>query len=146
MRYGYSPTNWNPMLHVVEREANDSDDWPYATFRCGRSFTTATVVDNWVDIRPCPGCFDIPPEAFHVVYLAQDARGLIKIGTTRYRDKRVRAVKAELLAWLPGDVRTEAALHQVFAHLRVTGEWFRPEPDLLAFIDRVRSIEQEVAS
>jgi hypothetical protein len=38
---------------------------------------------------------------------------------------------------LPGADR-EAELHQRFRHLHVRGEWFRPGPDLLAFIGQVK--------
>jgi hypothetical protein len=31
-------------------------------------------------------------------------------------------------------MQDERGYHATFAHLRVTGEWFRAEPDLLAFI------------
>ena len=51
-------------------------------------------------------------------------------------------VSAELtvLAVLPGADR-EAELHQRFRHLNVRGEWFRPGPDLLAFVDQVNGGE-----
>jgi Meiotically up-regulated gene 113 len=55
---------------------------------------------------------------------------------------RVRSLQtgasAELtvLAVLPGADR-EAELHQRFRHLHVRGEWFRPGPDLLAFVEEV---------
>ena len=33
----------------------------------------------------------------------------------------------------------EYRLHAMFRHLRVRGEWFRPDPELIAFIDELRA-------
>lgn len=40
----------------------------------------------------------------------------------------------DLLAVMPGDRAAEKRLHRRFAHLRLKGEWFRAEPELLDFI------------
>ncbi len=39
-----------------------------------------------------------------------------------------------LLGWMPGEWTDEAPVHRRFAHLLVRGEWYRPGPDLLAFL------------
>lgn len=147
MNYVHSSTGWNAMLHILDEEREPDADWPYPHGRCGRSFVRAVVSDEPVDMRLCADCFDLDdaPEALNVVYFVRDRRGLIKIGTTRYRDRRVRQLKGELLAWLLGDVRTEHALHLAFAHHRHQGEWFRAGDDLLDFIARVREETQPEA-
>ena len=69
------------------------------------------------------------------VYFAQRRQqGLIKIGWSRGVPDRSQSVKAKMLGAVAGDRSTEAALHARFAHLRVSGDWFRPGSDLLAFI------------
>jgi hypothetical protein len=63
---------------------------------------------------------------------------LIKIGWTSHRQRRFRELQPDhVLATTPGTVYDERRCHAAFAHLREHGEWFRPEPDLLAFIDGI---------
>jgi hypothetical protein len=77
-----------------------------------------------------------------VIYFMQGGkRGLIKIGFTagpvsaRRRSLQCASpVRLNVLLTLPGDEPEEKALHARFAHLRRHGEWFRPGPDLLAFV------------
>lgn len=77
------------------------------------------------------------------VYFVQAATiELIKIGITQDVDQRLSVMRAQS----PDKLRVlgviedrdprglEVALHTGFAHLRSHGEWFRPEPDLLAYI------------
>lgn len=59
----------------------------------------------------------------------------VKIGFSRNLKARLVALPhEEVLAVVPGTVQDEKRCHAAFAHLRQTGEWFRAEPDLLAFI------------
>lgn len=59
----------------------------------------------------------------------------MKIGFTTNMVNRMKAVPHEaILGTVPGTMVDERGYHAQFAHLRVTGEWFRAEPDLLAFI------------
>lgn len=77
------------------------------------------------------------------IYFIQrgDEHGAIKIGWT-WTDpmKRLHTLQhandetLTLLGYFPGSCGDEAALHERFAHLRIRGEWFRPDDDLLAFI------------
>ena len=58
----------------------------------------------------------------------------VKIGFSRNPETRLLQIPhEEIIAMFPGTFKTERALHERFAHLRVTGEWFRSTPDLLAF-------------
>jgi hypothetical protein len=48
--------------------------------------------------------------------------------------------RLSVLHHLPAQRRHEADLHERFKHLRVTGEWFRPEPELLRFIEVMKQL------
>lgn len=64
---------------------------------------------------------------------------LVKIGYSRNPTQRFYALQpSEVLHLEPGTMTDERRCHLAFAHLRVEGELFRPEPDLLAFIDDLR--------
>jgi hypothetical protein len=70
----------------------------------------------------------------HVYFISFGS--LIKIGFSTNIQQRLRVLPHdELLAKIPGTMRDEKVLHRQFAHLRQQGEWFRKEPDLLAYID-----------
>lgn len=70
----------------------------------------------------------------------------IKIGRAVNIERRLRSLRTAqhrdlaVLAAVPVHVSTEAAVHRRFSHLRIKGlEWFRPEPELLDFIERVKA-------
>ena len=89
---------------------------------------------------------DDAPRGTSVVYFLM-VGGNIKIGFTRNLKKRIKnhkthtSLKIEVLGFFRGSRKTELDLHAHFHDLRVTGEWFRPSADLLAFIDMARAIE-----
>lgn len=68
----------------------------------------------------------------------------IKIGFTTNAEERrahlARFHKCEMtfLATCNGGRRLERALHEIFAHHRISGEWFEPCDDLLRLVDDVR--------
>lgn len=79
------------------------------------------------------------------VYFAQESGlGAIKIGTSRQLPKRL----AELSRILPYEIRllvaidggreAEWTIHNRFASARIRGEWFRPVPELLAYIEGLK--------
>lgn len=74
-----------------------------------------------------------------VYYLRSSITGDIKIGYSGAVRTRVRKIAyqhgpVELLATEPGGWYEEHQRHGEFAHLRTSGEWFRPAADLLAHI------------
>jgi hypothetical protein len=88
---------------------------------------------------------DVTPGAVStgsVVYFVQSTgpSGVIKIGSTArwaYRLKelgKAHPVPLKVLGTLPGDKLTEDGIHLMFEHVRARGEWFLPDPVLLAFI------------
>lgn len=68
----------------------------------------------------------------------------IKIGYTDGLDRRIVELERQhgrsmvVLATCRGGRRLERALHEVFAHFRVSGEWFEPSDDVLRLIEDVR--------
>ncbi len=81
-----------------------------------------------------------------IYFLREPNTGLIKIGkTVHYRTRLSELIDEhgdlELLGLMPGYTDQERELHQQFAHLNIQDElsgreWFKPEPDLMKFIDR----------
>lgn len=72
------------------------------------------------------------------VYFAvrTDKPGLVKIGYTTDVRRRMVDLQAHPLVVMPYACRqTEAEFHAEFADLRVEGEWFRLEGDLLALVN-----------
>lgn len=71
----------------------------------------------------------------------------IKIGFSSNVGKRMEALsggvpqEVRLLHDMPGTFEDETELHKRFKHLRARGEWFRKEPELLAYIEKIRGAE-----
>ena len=74
-----------------------------------------------------------------MIYFLQHTDRYIKIGTTANLLARLARLQEEygvlhLLGIMEGNKATEHCLHLQFGHLQRFGEWFRPEPELLSFI------------
>jgi hypothetical protein len=76
-----------------------------------------------------------------MIYFVQDqATCFIKIGYAAEARNRLSGLQVGnplqlvLLATMPGDRDSEAALHRRFAEYHTRGEWFRPGPNLLRFL------------
>lgn len=86
------------------------------------------------------------------IYFARSG-ATVKIGRSIDPPQRLRELQTThagelvLLATVAGHVALEGALHQRFAHLRTraNGEWFRLEPDLIAFIHAIQRGANPVA-
>lgn len=69
------------------------------------------------------------------------AEGPLKIGCSCWPWGRLKTLAAwspvplELAAMAPGDFALEERLHAKFEHLRLHGEWFRAEPELLKAVE-----------
>lgn len=76
------------------------------------------------------------------VYFIADEDGYIKIGHARNVLSRLASLQTasrqnlRLVATTSGSQADERALHARFASDRVRGEWFRPSPALLLYIDK----------
>lgn len=78
-------------------------------------------------------------EGTFIYVLRRGDAGPVKIGVSKSPEARLAKLQTAcaeplaLLRVLPGGQEREAALHARFAHLRLEGEWFRPDEDLLKF-------------
>lgn len=76
-----------------------------------------------------------------VYFLHSNAMNAVKIGWTeniRTRERSIRAANPEdlvLLATIEGGRSLEKELHKKFEHLRIRGEWFRCNAELMIHID-----------
>lgn len=76
-----------------------------------------------------------------LIYFARRDQ-LIKIGYTTWLPHRMKALAAHPLATEPGDITRERQLHRQFGHLLADRrEWFRPAPDLIAYINELRQAD-----
>jgi hypothetical protein len=80
-----------------------------------------------------------------VVYFAQEnVNDAIKIGTSTQVKKRIRSLEQfyrctiTILATVVGRHRVESWMHYRFERYRLYGEWFRPAPELLAYIAEIK--------
>ena len=83
--------------------------------------------------------------ASYVYFVQPEGGGPIKIGRSIQPQKRISSLSCasptplELIATAPGGAFAESSLHSQFSDLRLHGEWFRPEPELLDFIREVQA-------
>lgn len=88
-------------------------------------------------------------ETSRVYFIQSAAGGNIKIGVSYDVAARLQSLQIgsptalRLLASIPGSQRDERVLHLKFRELRCDGEWFRPEPELLAHIASIATTEAE---
>ena len=95
--------------------------------------------------RPVKLMRSIEPEykTDKIYFIQAGDNGPIKIGVTNNVRKRLSILqtfspqKLKLLAIIEGSYDKERLIHQIFSKLRVRGEWFKPEPDLLEYINRL---------
>jgi len=88
--------------------------------------------------------YDYYDEERHIYFMrpiGQD--GPIKIGSSRAPERRLATYMEwspyplEIVVSMPGDMRTEWAIHRCFADAHSHDEWFRPIPRLLAAVERL---------
>lgn len=78
------------------------------------------------------------------VYFIGGPSGPIKIGVSKDPKRRLAGLQTnspyhlKLLAIAPGGVEEERFLHAKFAHLRLKGEWFKRDPELLDEMMRIK--------
>src|SRR3972149_780868 len=79
-----------------------------------------------------------------IYFISCDALSLIKIGRSADVNKRLSHLQVSVGADLriikavPADPWGEIAVHNKFRHLRVRGEWFKADKELLDFIATLR--------
>lgn len=84
-----------------------------------------------------------------VYFVREGAVGPIKIGHAFNVAKRLATMQTanpralRLLREVDGGRERERELHARFSHLRIRGEWFRPDPYLLGFIEAPQRAEYD---
>jgi hypothetical protein len=87
---------------------------------------------------------DCPDGTMKVYFVRESGTGAIKIGMSKQLSKRLSELARilpyaiDLLATIDGGREVEWALHNRFDHARIQREWFRPVPELLAYIDEIK--------
>jgi hypothetical protein len=72
------------------------------------------------------------------IYFIQNGTGEVKIGYTENVRRRLHNLQIaspttlNVIGQMPGTVSEEREIHHRFAHARLVGEWFRPDPDMIA--------------
>lgn len=80
-----------------------------------------------------------------VYFIQEPGTGAIKIGKAKDAVDRLKSLQTgssrplQLLAVVPGYTQRERELHERFAKLRMSGEWFESGAELLVFIEGVRA-------
>jgi hypothetical protein len=91
--------------------------------------------------RPKRAAIATPDRAADPVVYFIRSRDMVKIGFTGNITKRLSSMRTAsadeltLLYTMPGGTQMERRLHKTFAHLRVSGEWFRLEGPLAEFLE-----------
>lgn len=86
-----------------------------------------------------------------MIYFITDGE-YIKIGFSDAPELRIATLQTasprelRILAIMPGDTLKEVELHNRFSHLRVRGEWFVAEDELIEFANTIKSQEPGVKS
>ncbi|GEL75182.1 GIY-YIG nuclease family protein [Myxococcus virescens] len=99
--------------------------------------------------RPSPPRAQPAPAPQPRVYFIQAGEmGPIKIGSSRNPATRLLELQTGnpeplfLCATSPGGVEAEQQLHEDFASLRMTGEWFRPAPELIDYVQFIAYLNE----
>lgn len=80
-----------------------------------------------------------------VYFIANESSGAIKIGYSSDPEKRLSDLqvaspaKLRLIGRIPGGAELERQLHQKFWSLRLNGEWFKYEDELVRYIESIQS-------
>src|SRR3972149_5875499 len=86
-----------------------------------------------------------------IYFISCDALSLIKIGRSADVNKRLSHLQVSVGADLriikavPADPWVEIAVHNKFRHLRVRGEWFKADKELLDFIADFKAPERTLS-
>ena len=76
------------------------------------------------------------------IYVISSERGIVKIGYSKNPKRRFGSVqtgsdRCKLLGYVPGTREQEISIHRSLDSSRFHGEWYRPDPEVQVFIDRV---------
>ena len=83
-----------------------------------------------------------------VYFLQSETNNQIKIGYTRDIHQRIMQLqvnkkdKLRFLLMVPGNYGYEARLHQFFKRHNVDGEWYKPDPEIFNYMDKLRELDK----
>ncbi|MCT2299761.1 GIY-YIG nuclease family protein [Dietzia cinnamea] len=118
-------------IPMCERHTHAMLYWSMRAIRAEVDAATA-VLANITSIDPAT---HVAGQA--VVYYAR-LDGMIKIGTTTQLVKRMKQLRADLLAYEPGTYDIEAERHREYDIARSHLEFFHPSPELVGWIKILR--------
>jgi len=81
--------------------------------------------------------------SFMIYFVQAGINGPIKIGITNNINRRIKELEKEapyelnILAEYPGGRKFEKRIHTMFQKFRIRGEWFRPEEELLFWMENI---------
>lgn len=86
-------------------------------------------------------------EIGYVYFVQGECGGSIKIGHSQNPKDRLKGLQTGypdtliILFMMPGSEQEEFALHEKFRHIKLNGEWFKPEKELIDEIERLKQIK-----
>jgi hypothetical protein len=105
----------------------------------------------------CLGCSfkngfseDVKSSKDFIYFFESELTKLIKIGFSGNvvrRKKQIEGMqggKINILKKINSSQKNEKYLHERFSHLKIQGEWFRPDPELLDFIKNLKSFDETI--
>lgn len=134
-------------------DSNDVDSRPLLSITCEdfedmieKEQISEYEADTILERLKLWGIMPTTTEEGSVYFIMSDKTREIKIGfTAGQADKRLSVLQTahpyrlQLLATIPGSRDYEKSLHNRFSGHRLEGEWFKPHPDLLAFISLIQN-------
>lgn len=79
-----------------------------------------------------------------VYFIQGENGGAIKIGYTKNFDGRLKVLQTsypdilKVLCLIPGSTKTETSYHKKYKDIRLNGEWFKPNEELLKEIEKLK--------
>ncbi len=78
-----------------------------------------------------------------IYFIQEENNGLVKIGYSKNPKNRKNSLqidcsrKLEIIKIIEGDYKRENYIHHICSRFNVRGEWYRPHPELLDYIDKL---------
>ena len=117
---------WVYVTHKGKRSAKSAGDYKTA-------LEAKRIIEQKLDLKPKKTC------EIKTYFIQHQPSGLIKIGISQNPVKRLASLQTSspdkliLLGWTVGNL--EIKLHQKYKSLRGRGEWFKPNKEMLLWIN-----------